>query len=375
MTEALTGTATFLDALANALRHAADHNPNAEVPPAAVLWPDGTREWEPIVPRLADLLPVFTLGAYVAADLTGPPAWLRCASAGVLSTISVDGGTPVIYLPGLGIETIRAVANYPVDLQPLAELQYQGRLWRQPDGTDWTLAAFLRRRDAGLGIDVLRGAETEAALRAATIDLIDTPVAQLRASAPLKAIDFRALRPNIASANGTDTRALIASGETLHVELKASARYNVKTKQRDTELHREIWKAVGGMLNSSEGGTVLIGVQDDLTVCGLANDYKVTQKRPDQDMRDVYQRSIMDFLIERFGKLVGSCLNITFDEIDGKDVCRIDVRPARQPMWANEGTTKDPLVVFYVRATGRTDTYNSRETFTHIRGRWPDYKG
>jgi len=48
---------TPLDALANALCDVASHNPAAEAPPAAIVWCDANREFEPLIPALRERLP------------------------------------------------------------------------------------------------------------------------------------------------------------------------------------------------------------------------------------------------------------------------------------------------------------------------------
>ena len=64
-------------------------------------------------------------------------------------------------------------------LQPLVELQYRGTVWRQRNGRDWTVEAFLASDDA-LGLDMARDAATrDAALRALPL-LAAEPVAALR---------------------------------------------------------------------------------------------------------------------------------------------------------------------------------------------------
>ena len=58
----------------------------------------------------------------------------------------------MLYLPGYSRQDMRALETCPVELQPLAELQYRGVLWSQRNGRDWTVNAFLQSRDGGLGI-------------------------------------------------------------------------------------------------------------------------------------------------------------------------------------------------------------------------------
>lgn len=185
---------TFLDALAEALRAAGRYDRNDQVAPAAVLWPDKDRQWEPLLPRLRARLPILTLGPYEPASWSGPAYWIRCVLARALPEIDLpEDATPIVYLPGYSRQDIRASEDCPRPLQPLAELQYRGVVWTQKSGRDWTIAAFLQNREGGLGIPVGADSETREAMRRALDVLALEPVENLRQKAPLRAAFFNAL--------------------------------------------------------------------------------------------------------------------------------------------------------------------------------------
>src|SRR4051812_16460803 len=185
---------TFLAALGATLRRAGRYNKQDQAPPAAVLWPDAEGQWALLVPLLRDQLPLFTLGDYAPDERTGPAYWLRCVIAGTLPDAApLAEDTPIIYLPGVSKQALRAVASCPRPLQPLAELQYRGVLWTQRNGRDWTLAAFVQSADGGLGIEVAGDVATRQALERALLKLAAEPLSRLRREAPLRAAFFDAL--------------------------------------------------------------------------------------------------------------------------------------------------------------------------------------
>ena len=159
-------TQTFLDALVEAIEAASAYNKQDQAPPAAILWPDKDRQWEALLPLLKDRLPVFALGTYSPDEHIGPAYWLRRV---IVHTIPHSGlpleSVPVLYLPGYSRQDLRALETCPVELQPLAELQYRGVLWTQKNGRDWTVNAFLQSRDRGLGIRVEADHGTKEALQ------------------------------------------------------------------------------------------------------------------------------------------------------------------------------------------------------------------
>ena len=157
--------------LAHSVREQARRfNPSLEAKPIVILWTDEKREWEAILPALKQALPeLHSLGAYAPDTRSGPGIWLRMVADGQAGQAD-EGATPILYLPGVGngqLRTdLRGLKNDP-HLAPLAELQYRGSFWRQENGKDWTLRAFLESKRGGLGLKVAGNQETLQALKAA----------------------------------------------------------------------------------------------------------------------------------------------------------------------------------------------------------------
>lgn len=186
---------TVLDALIGAIARAADYNQDDLCEPAVVLWPDKDEQWLAIVPRLREAMPhLLTLGAYGdSSNRTGPAIWLRCMLERKLPSASWPADVvPVVYLPGVSRQELRAVNECPWSLQPLVELQFRGAFFSQANGKDWSVAAFLASPHGGLGLDVATDRETLDAMRQALQMLADAPVEMLR-SGRLEAADFQGL--------------------------------------------------------------------------------------------------------------------------------------------------------------------------------------
>src|ERR1035441_4576392 len=117
--------ADILQHLLHSVRGAAVHNPDVQAAPRCILWPDGDRQWEAAAARLQSELPeMFILGDYDAAKRTGPAIWLRCVIANKAPKVEVPiDSTPILYLPGVSRQDLRAVETCPDHLKPLAELQ------------------------------------------------------------------------------------------------------------------------------------------------------------------------------------------------------------------------------------------------------------
>ena len=179
---------SFLDALTAAIEAASSHNRQDQVPPVAVLWTDEARQWGDLLPLLKARLPLFVLGKYAPDDQTGPAYWLKCIIARTIPHPSLpEEKVPILYLPSYSRQDMRALETCPVELQPLAELQYRGVLWSQKNGRDWTVNAFLQSRDGGLGIRVEGDQGTREALQRSLLKLAEEPIEAIHRAAPIRA--------------------------------------------------------------------------------------------------------------------------------------------------------------------------------------------
>ncbi len=171
-----------LDTLVRKIREAATHNPDVQLAPACILWPDGDRQWQTIVPRLQnEILELFQLGDLVPDKRVGPAIWLRCVIARKLEGASLPAGTvPILYLPGVSRQDLRAVESCPESLKPLAELQFRGVIWSQVNAKDWTILAYLKSNQGGLGLDVAQDSDSKHAMQLALYRVLDEEVSMLK---------------------------------------------------------------------------------------------------------------------------------------------------------------------------------------------------
>jgi hypothetical protein len=173
---------TIIEMLVKAIRLAAVHNPDAQSAPCCILWPDGERQWEPVAARLqAELPEMFCLGEYDVGKRTGPAIWLRCVIANKAPKVEIpSGATPVLYLPGVSRQDLRAVESCPDHLKPIAELQYSGVIWSQVNAKDWTILAFIKSEQGGLGFDVSQDGDSRHAMQLSLYRLLDEDIDHLK---------------------------------------------------------------------------------------------------------------------------------------------------------------------------------------------------
>ncbi len=185
--------ATMLDAILASLEYAAKHNPGDVAKPAAILWTDADAQWQPLIPLLQTKIPhLLVHGEYSPAERRGPAIWIKCVLGGVVAGCQFpDSTVPIIYMPGVSRQTLRAGEECPDALKPLAELHYRGAVWTQKNGKDWTVEAFLVSEE-GIGLDVSKDASTKAAMLGALVALAEAPLSVLH-DKRLEAEDFDGL--------------------------------------------------------------------------------------------------------------------------------------------------------------------------------------
>lgn len=171
---------TLIDAM-KASFAAALRSPDGVGAPVALLWTDADGQWKPLLPALQKVLPqLFLLGPYAPNERQGPVIWLKCIVDRTLPDVAPEEGVvPILYLPNVGRQDLRAAGDCDPMLQPLIELQYRGGLWHQRNGRDWTVEAFLTSDDA-LALDIARDSRTRDAMLRALPLLAQEPIAGLR---------------------------------------------------------------------------------------------------------------------------------------------------------------------------------------------------
>jgi hypothetical protein len=163
-----------------------------------------------------------------------------------------------------------------------------------------------------------------------------------------------------------DLPSIIRQGEGPYLEFKSTLRWDMAESRINRALEGVILKTLAGFMNSSIGGTLLIGVADNGEVIGLENDYQ-TLKRPDQDG---FEQAVMTSISSNLGADLCSLVHVLFHVIEGKHICRLIVSPANRPVFIEQGNAQK----FYVRTGGATRDLNIKEALDFIGGRWKGIK-
>jgi hypothetical protein len=150
---------------------------------------------------------------------------------------------------------------------------------------------------------------------------------------------------------------LINKGESSRVEFKSSLRWDVQQGKVNKQLEFIISKNIAGFMNT-EGGKLLMGVDDGGTILGLQQDFD-TLKKPDSDGFEQY---LMQLIALNLGTHLCTLVNVAFFGFGLKQVCCIEILPAQMPVYVTlEGRSR-----FYIRTGNATRELDLPEALVYI---------
>lgn len=164
-----------------------------------------------------------------------------------------------------------------------------------------------------------------------------------------------------------DVRRDIEAGESARVEFKETLRWDGKQGIVAKELQRGTTKTVAAFMNRY-GGRLIIGVTDKGQVVGLARDYDGLRKKGDAGPdRDRFLQALANAYNEHLGAGATPLIRSELVNIDGVDVCVIDVRPSPRPVYHREANGHED---FFVRLESTTRSLNFTEALDYVKAHW-----
>jgi len=123
-----------------------------------------------------------------------------------------------------------------------------------------------------------------------------------------------------------------------------------------------VLKTISSFMNT-DGGVLLIGVDELGSIPGIEEDC-ITLPKPD---RDGFELHLTNLLSSAIGK--EHCLDarVSFHEIDGKDVCMVQVDRAYKATYVRDGEEYK----LYIRTGNQTQPLPTKEAVDYVLGHWP----
>ena len=153
---------------------------------------------------------------------------------------------------------------------------------------------------------------------------------------------------------------LIDLGESYVLEFKSTLQWDVIKGEHNKGLRQSSLKTIAAFLNS-QGGTLVIGVEDDGTFYGLDCDLALVK-----NSRDSFERLLVSLITDTMGAVTAPYYRIRFEDIEDKSVCVVDVERSPEPVFIKSGKGK----VFYVRMGNASRGLDHEETLKYVEASW-----
>ena len=160
---------------------------------------------------------------------------------------------------------------------------------------------------------------------------------------------------------------MISAGENNLVEFKTTLRYDMKIGGVNKKLEHAILKTIAAFSNT-QGGTLIMGVNDDMEVIGLEHDYQ-TLKNGTKDEFELHLRNLTN---NAYGvDFSSSNLDVSFPDVEDNEICVIEIKPWHEPLYT-EVIDKNGVksVKFYIRNGNSSPELPTREIADYINSRF-----
>lgn len=159
---------------------------------------------------------------------------------------------------------------------------------------------------------------------------------------------------------------LIEEGESNELEFKSSLRWSYQAETIDKKLENVILKSISAF-NNGEGGTLIIGVDDEGKILGLDHDY--VSLNGDRDEFELHLRNLIN---DTFGKtFAASNVLIKFSPINDTEICVISIKKGEKPLYLKTpDASGNKIEKFYVRIGNSSQELGISEVSDFISSRF-----
>ncbi len=179
-------------------------------------------------------------------------------------------------------------------------------------------------------------------------------------SVPGEDFTLRGLAEYTRFSHDPELMAMIAGGESQDVEFKERT---INREKQDFINPANIIRSVAGFMNTSVGGTLLIGIRDDGSIRGIDDEYAAVDKS--KSNWDGYQLFLNNVLRTRLS-VENPFLYYSVEKhrIQGCDICMLRIRPANAPVYVDKH--------LYVRSANQTIEMLGPDLVHYVATRWPE---
>ena len=149
---------------------------------------------------------------------------------------------------------------------------------------------------------------------------------------------------------------LINMGEGMGLEFKSTLQWDVVQAKQNKGLRDAVLKTIVAFLNT-EGGTLLIGVEDSGEVFGLERDLNIVGGSQDR-----FLQLLNSLVMDRIGVQHAPHVVSRIDAVNGKPICIVDASKSTSEAFMSGASGSE----FYVRVGNTTRKLDSEETLVYL---------
>lgn len=149
---------------------------------------------------------------------------------------------------------------------------------------------------------------------------------------------------------------LINRGESDNLEFKSTFRWDIRQNKKNPAIEHASLKTMAAFINSN-GGDLLIGVEDDGTVLGIETD-----AFPNDDK---FLLHLWSLIKSSMGQDISPYIKTTLEKFDGRTVCRVHCIKSPKPVFLRQKGFDES---FYIRIGPSTGSLEISEALKYISG-------
>ncbi|MDP6402920.1 MAG: ATP-binding protein, partial [SAR202 cluster bacterium] len=149
---------------------------------------------------------------------------------------------------------------------------------------------------------------------------------------------------------------LIKMGEGSNLEFKSTLQWDVVEDRQNKALRDSVLKTLAAFMNSN-GGSLLIGVEDSGHIFGLDKDLSILGGSQDR-----FFQLLSSLIADKIGPQYASLVNPQIEDLDGKKICVAKTAKSSEPAFLSGQRGRE----FFVRVGNTTRALDPEQTINYI---------
>ena len=149
---------------------------------------------------------------------------------------------------------------------------------------------------------------------------------------------------------------LIKLGESYVLEFKSTLQWDAVKGEQNKALRQSSLKTINAFMNS-QGGTLVIGVDDNGNIYGLDRDISLTR-----NSKDWFEQLLVTLIAETMGTATAPYFRVRIEDVEDRSVCVVDVEQSPEPVFMRSDKGK----AFYVRVGNTSRALDHEEMLKYV---------